>query len=418
MMTQVEIISIGDELLLGNTVNTNAFWMGEQLVNAGFRVSWITTIGDVESHIVSALKHAKSRADIILVTGGLGPTHDDVTKKAACQFFNSKLILNEKVYNQIKDRFRQRGIPMAPVNKIQAMIPDKAKIIENSMGTAPGMLFQSGRKNYYFMPGVPHEMRGMMTAHILPHLAKQNSGNVILSKFLYTTGIPESTLAHKMGNIAKIEKYVRVAFLPGYGGVRIRLLAQAPSMKEAQRQLLRAENMIMPKIGAFVYSQESELLEETVASLLTKDRKTIAIAESCTGGLLCNRLTNIAGSSVFFERGVVTYSNESKHAILGVPERMLKKYGAVSPEVACAMARGVRESAKTDYGLSTTGIAGPDGATAEKPVGLVYIGYSDCNETVCEKHIFILDRIGNKERAAQAALNMLRKKILRPNETE
>jgi len=408
----IEILTIGDEILLGNMVNTNASWMGDQLVAAGLRANWITAVGDEESLIVGALKNAKSRADVVLITGGLGPTHDDVTKKAACRFFNSELVLDEKIYDQIKERFRHRRIPMAPGNIIQAMVPGKALVIENSMGTAPGLFFQSGGKVFYFMPGVPREMKNMMKTRILPELIKKNNGNAILCRFLSTTGIAESTLAHKIGDMTRIEKYAQVAFLPDLGGVRIRLLAQAPSAEQARQHIINAEKIIRPKIASFIYS-ESEPLEQVVASLLTAKKMTLAVAESCTGGLLCNRLTNIAGSSVFFERGLVTYSNEAKHALLNVPLTMLKKYGAVSPEVACAMANGIRKSAKTDYGLSTTGILGPGGATAKKPVGLVYIGYADCNETMYEKHLFILDRIGNKERAAQAALNMLRKKILR-----
>jgi nicotinamide-nucleotide amidase len=408
---RVELISIGDELLLGYTQNTNATWMCEQLVTVGLQANWITAVGDVEADIVEALKNASTRADIILVTGGLGPTHDDVTKNASCRFFESSLGLDERVLNQIKERFRRRGIPMASVNKVQAMVPDKAEIIENSQGTAPGMIFRAGTRHYYFMPGVPHEMQGMMMERILPELAQKNDQQIIMCRFFYTSGIPESTLYEKIGDIQEIQKYVRVAFLPGLGGVKIRLLAKAATRTEAMQMLDTSEKIIKPRISSYVYSQEYELLEKVVASLLADNKKTLAVAESCTGGLICHKLTGIPGSSQFFERGIVAYSNEAKYDLLGVQMNMIREHGAVSPEVACEMAAGVRRAAQSDYGLSTTGIAGPAGGTPKKPVGLVYIGYSDCNETIYEKHVYLVDRMGNKERAAQAALNLLRKKI-------
>lgn len=406
-----EIISIGDELLIGQTVNTNASWMGEQLLKAGIRVDWVTTVGDSAAHIEQALQIAETRAKVVLLTGGLGPTHDDITKKVICQFFDSKMILHEQVLEHIKARFKTRGIAMSQVNRDQALVPEKAKVIFNDNGTAPGMLLERNGVTFYVMPGVPREMKAIMERSVIPQLKEKFAERAIFFKMFCTTGVAESTLFQKIGDINEIEKYAKLAFLPSPSGVKMRLMAERQTQQEAQAALKKAESLLRKNIESFIYAIDNCSLEQVVASILTKQGKTLAVAESCTGGLLANKLTNISGSSTFFDRGIVSYSNQAKTETLGVPEYLIAEHGAVSEQVAKAMAEGVRKIAGTDYGLSTTGIAGPTGGTPEKPVGLVFIGYSDKYETIGQRFNFISDRAGNKERAVAAALNLLRKKM-------
>ncbi len=408
---KIEIISIGDELLIGQTVNTNASWIGEQLMNIALRVNWVTTVGDDQDHLKQALHIAENRANAVLLTGGLGPTHDDVTKKVVAGHFNSRLVKNKEVLREVKARFTRRVLDMAKVNEEQALVPDKAEIMKNELGTAPGMIFEENHVFYAVMPGVPQEMKAMMTRDVLPRLKEKAGGQVVQIKILMTTGLPESTLYEKL-DVKKIEKYTAIAFLPSLSGVKIRLTSTAQTSKVAQQNIAKAEKTIRDRVGPYIYAENNISLEETIARLLSERRETLAVAESCTGGLVANKLTNVPGSSDFFERGIISYSNRAKISVLGVPGELIEKYGAVSAQVAEAMAEGVRKAAGTDYGISVTGIAGPTGGTVEKPVGLVYIGYADKNGAISEKHNFADDRLGNKQRSAQAVLNLLRKRIL------
>ncbi len=408
----IEIISIGDELLIGQTVNTNASWMGDQLLNIGIQVKWVTTIGDDRSHLIDALKTAESRADSILVTGGLGPTHDDITKMVMTEYFNDELILSEKLLEQVKERFRIRNVPMVKVNEEQALVPKSAEIIENKLGTAAGMVFTRNEKRFYVLPGVPREMKGMMHSYILDDIRKRTSGSFKVRKTLATTGIPESTLFEKIGNVDEIENLAKIAFLPNLSGVKIRMISEAETESKAMELLQQAEIMLRKNIEAFIYAEDDMPLEDALAQLLIEKKQTLAIAESCTGGLIANKFTNLSGSSAFLLGGVVSYSNQAKMDILGVPPELIEMHGAVSAEVAQAMAKGARERFGADYAVSTTGIAGPTGGTDEKPVGLVYVGYADANGTNFKKRTFFNDRLGNKERFSQVALDLLRKKIL------
>ncbi|MBN1481874.1 competence/damage-inducible protein A [candidate division KSB1 bacterium] len=408
---RVEVISIGDELLIGQTVNTNASWIGEQLINIGIQLRWVTTVGDSTQDITQALHIAESRSDVALITGGLGPTHDDVTKKVVSDYFGATLVMNEEILDAIKERFRKRRFKMAKVNEEQARVPDNAELLKNDRGTAPGMIFRKDGKSFYVMPGVPHEMKGMMQSHILPELGK-HAGAAIRIKNFMTTGVPESLLYERLDNLHEIERYVRLAFLPNLFGVKIRIMAFADNEKVASDKLEQAEKLVRAKIGRDIFADKDISLEEKIAEILIKRGETLAVAESCTGGMISNRLTNIAGSSSFFERGVISYSNAAKVELLGVPEGLILEHGAVSAQVALAMAEGVQRLAGTDYGLSVTGIAGPSGGTAEKPVGLVFVGYADANSSTFEKFTFANDRIGNKQRSVQAALHLLRKQIL------
>jgi len=409
---RLEIMSIGDELLIGHTVNTNAAWMGEQLFQSGIQASWVSVVGDDAAAIQTALSMAESRADVILVTGGLGPTHDDITRTVVCDYFSTALALNADVLTHIKHLFSRRGIPMARVNENQAMVPQSARLITNHHGTAPGYVFLRPGKHFYFMPGVPFEMKAMMTDVILPELASLKQDQVIHHQILSTIGIAESALFERIGDIQAVEAFAKVAFLPAPSGIRIRLTVLDHDPAHAQERLRQAAKLIRRNIESYIYAEKDVPLEQVLADRLVQAGKTIAVAESCTGGLIAHKFTNIPGSSRFFERGVVSYSNAAKTEILGVSQELITTHGAVSGEVARAMAEGIRRISGTDFGLSTTGIAGPDGGSAEKPVGLIYIGLADANNSaVHERHTFANDRLVNKERFAYAALNLLRKKI-------
>ncbi len=410
-MMKAEIISIGDELISGKTINSNAAWMGKELLSIGIPVLQVTAVGDDAEMIMSALRLAESRADVILLTGGLGPTHDDITRDVLCRYFDCALVFNESVMEHIRAMFLHRGVPLANSNESQAMVPAKAQVVFNVRGTAPGYHFKSNAKDIYVMPGVPHEMKGMMSDSILPALRQRNQGLCIVSGIFCTTGIAESILYERIGDAAAIEQFAKMAFLPSPGGTQIRLIAQGGSDAEARQRLGQAAAMVKEKVGRYIYADEDIALEEAVARILAGHRRTLATAESCTGGLIAHKLTNIPGSSLFFERGVVCYSNRSKVELLGVPKSCLQAHGAVSSETAMAMAEGVRRLAGTDYGLSTTGIAGPSGGSAEKPVGLVFIGYADAEGTAFERHVFSGERWLNKERFSYSALNFLRKKL-------
>ncbi|MBN2413802.1 competence/damage-inducible protein A [candidate division KSB1 bacterium] len=409
---KVEIISIGDELLIGQTINTNAGWIGEQLLNIGIQVHWITTIGDNYEYLTNALQLAESRADIVLLTGGLGPTHDDITKKVVCEYFGSKLIMDRNVLEQVRERFRKRGIPMVKINEEQALVPDKAIIIKNNLGTAPGFVFKRNNRYFYVMPGVPREMKGMMNNFILPDISGRLSGNIFIRKTLVTTGIPESTLYERIKDLPAIEKLAKISFLPNLAGVKIRLTAEGKNRQEADTQLAKAEKLVRKNIESFIFAEKDITIEEIIAEWFIKHNKTLAAAESCTGGLVANQFTNIPGSSAFFLGGIISYSNQVKIDTLGVPEELINKHGAVSDKVAGAMAKGVRERLGADYAISTTGIAGPSGATPGKPVGLVYVGYADADETTTARFTFADDRLGNKQRFSQAVMNLLRSKIM------
>jgi nicotinamide-nucleotide amidase len=406
----MEIISIGDELLIGQTVNTNASWMGEQLMELGIAVRWITTVGDDFQCLKEALDIATTRADVVLLTGGLGPTHDDVTKKVVADFFHSKLVLDKDVLEKVKNRFAKRGLPLTKANEEQAWVPDKAELMDNDCGTAPGFIFTQGKKCIYVMPGVPQEMKSMMARFVLPRLKSQKIVPVH-KKVLCTTGIAESFLYEKLSAYPELDKLVKIAYLPNYFGVRIRLTAEGKTDDEAMEKIDGAEKIIRRNISEYIYADRDILLEEAIAERMVQDRKTLAVAESCTGGFITNRFTNIPGSSNFFERGVVTYSNRAKTELLGVPAGLIERHGAVSAEVARAMAEGIRRLAKTDYSLSTTGIAGPTGGTDEKPVGLVFVACADEGKTIFEHHTFADQRLINKQRFAQAAMNLLRKRL-------
>ena len=408
-MNKVSIISIGDELLIGQTINTNSAYIGEKLTSIGYEVIRNFTIGDNKEDILKTLSDAEAISDFIFITGGLGPTHDDITKTCILEYFNTDLVFDEHTFERIKKLFERRNIPMTEINREQAMVPRIARVIPNDYGTAPGYDITKKGKRFFVMPGVPYEMRGMMENTILPDLKNYIQSKKIFynQKILYTTGIPESALYSKLQDIRPFFDELKVAFLPSQFGVKIRLSMRSDDEKFNIEKIKFIEEKIRERVGDYIYSDENLTLEEVIGKILIERKLKLAIAESCTGGLICNRITNIPGSSNYFERGVVSYSNESKIQILGVNPETIKNYGAVSEQTAIEMARGVRKISNADIGISTTGIMGPTGATETKPIGLVFIGYSDKEREFAKQFNFADNRVRNKERTSQSALALL-----------
>lgn len=411
-----EIISIGDELLIGQVINTNQAFIAEQLNRVGISVDRMTTVGDDEQAILTSFQRAFENNDVVIVTGGLGPTHDDITRTAVCKFFNTDLVVDDFALKNIEQIFARRGFSLTKLNEDQARVPRGCIVIQNEHGTAPGYFFERSNKYFIVMPGVPFEMKAMMENFVVPYFQKKSSGFVIQHRTLKTTGIPESFLAERIGKINDIfapESGVTLAFLPSPMGVRLRITAKATSVAEVGERIKEVEQQLRSRAGKYIYGADDEELEHVVGLLLTERKLRIAVAESCTGGLIADRITDVSGSSNYFERGLITYSNESKIVELGVPLSLIEKFGAVSREVAEAMAFGIRTKSNVDIGISTTGIAGPTGGSVEKPVGLVWIGYSDKQETLALKFNFGDDRRRVKERASQAALELVRRKLLK-----
>ena len=411
---RVEIITIGDELLFGQIEDSNSPYVAEKLTSNGMKVIFKTSVGDDINRISEALETARSRVDVIIATGGLGPTSDDLTKKAIVKTFKRNLVFHPEILKNIEDSFQKRGIPMPGINQNQALIPQGTKALSNLWGMAPGIFLEDEKNLFFALPGVTVEMKWMLENEVLPILkARMSTGtmgseNFILHRKLRTTGISESALFEKIEKLIDPQEEMRIAFLPSYLGVDLRLTLESEEKDPAQSILDESEGKIREILGPLVYGMDEQTLEEIVGKLLVERKKTIATAESCTGGLIGARITNVSGSSQYFERGVITYSNESKTELLKTPPQVIEKYGAVSEEVAILMAEGVRKLAGTDFGLSVTGIAGPTGGTPQKQVGLVFIGFAHENDSFAERFIFEQDRRTNRERAAQAALNMVR----------
>ena len=408
------IISIGDELLIGQTTNTNAVFIGEKLSEININVIKICAIGDDEKAIMDEFKFGMEQSDLVIVTGGLGPTHDDITRSCVVKFFDTELVENEEVLENIKMLFSKRNREVTEVNRAQALVPKISEPIKNDHGTAPGMWIEKDNKIFVVMPGVPYEMKAMINNFVIPKISGmlKESGIVIKRSILQTTGIPESTLSERLGNLDEILDGAKLAFLPSIVGVKLRITTEAEDEETAKNRLVEIEQKIRTKVGRFIYGKDEETLEEVIGRLLIERDMKISTAESCTGGLIASTLTNISGSSAYFERGIVCYTNASKVEILRVDEDAIAKHGAVSMEVAMQMAEGVKSTSGSDIGISVTGIMGPTGATTDKPVGLVYIGY--CDEKVCtaKKFIFGNERLLNKQRTMQAALNIVRKQLL------
>jgi nicotinamide-nucleotide amidase len=413
-MIKAEIVSIGDELLIGQVVNTNASWMAALLNSFGIRVVHIAAISDSEQAIQKALDDAAKRADIVLITGGLGPTKDDITKRVLANYFNSKLVFHEPTYEHVKQLFKLRNYEVTEVNRRQAEIPDKCIPLHNQNGTAPGMWFEKEGKVFVSMPGVPFEMKLLMTDFVIPSIqAKFNLGH-IYHKTIMTFGMGESRVAEKIEDIENsLPKNLKLAYLPQPGIVRLRLSTSGHDREKLEKLVDEYAQKIINRLADLVFGFDDELLEEVVGKLLLYQGKTLGTAESCTGGYIAHLITGIAGSSAYFNGSVVSYSNDVKVDTLEVNPEDLQKHGAVSKEVVEQMAMGGRKKLKTDFCLATSGIAGPDGGTAEKPVGTVWIALATAEGVKSELLHLGEHRGRNIRRSALAALNLLRLELIR-----
>lgn len=405
---RAEIITIGDEIIYGEILDNNSAYIGEKLSSLGFEVIFKTSVGDDLKRIIEAIKLSLERADLVIATGGLGPTNDDLTKKAIVKAFKRNLVFHEDILKKVEEGFKRRGIKMPKINQNQALLPQGAKALTNQYGSAPGIFIQEGKKFFFALPGVPLEMRSIFEEEVLHFLKTKTSKKFTLQKILRTTGIVESAIYDKMEPILKLKSPVKIGFLPGYSGVDIKLKTTVETEELASKNISEIEEKVREILNEYIYGTDKQTLEEVVGKFLLDRKKTISVAESCTGGLIGAKFTNVSGSSNYFIGGIITYSDEAKIEILKVPRDIIDKYGAVSEQVAILMAEGIRKISKTDYGLSATGIAGPTGGTEEKPVGLVYTGFAHENDSFAQKHIFGGDRQAIRERTAQAALNMVR----------
>ena len=414
-MVKAEIISIGDEILIGQIANTNAQWMAQQLTLIGISVSHLITVGDNKEDILKAFTDAQKRSGIILITGGLGPTSDDLTKPTLCEFFNTKLIFNDEVFEMVKKRFASFNIVMPESNRGQAEIPENCTVIKNKNGTAPGMWFDVNTSIFVSLPGVPYEMKAMMEEFVLPELKNRFQKEVIIHKTVYTQGLGESSLAEKIKSWEESlnSTNIKLAYLPSPSQVKLRLSVKGNNKQ--QLNLLVDEKIselrkLIPELIFAVeeYGKEPESLEKTIGELLRKKKQTLAVAESCTGGYIGHLITSIAGSSDYFNGGIIAYANDIKTNVLKVDVSTLQTNGAVSKEVAEQMATGVRQRLKADFGIATTGIAGPTGGSNEKPVGTVWIAVATPDALVSEKFSFGDSRERTIRRAGLSALNMLR----------
>jgi nicotinamide-nucleotide amidase len=412
------VLTIGDELLIGQTLNTNATWIGEQLDHAGIDVVAMSTVGDDKKVIQSALQMALRDADLIVITGGLGPTHDDITKIAVADFFLVELEFRQDIYDRVAEMFARRGRVMPESNRSQAEVPAGADALENRAGTAPGIWLERevlGRPRIIvLLPGVPYEMKILMQEPVLTRLSVNRGVRVIYHRTLQTTGIAESSLAEKLRGIEPfIADGLRLAFLPSPSGVRLRLTGSGDDRKEVDDKLDRFETFVRERAGDYIFGVDDDTIEAVVGRMLLERGVTLALGESCTGGAVLDRLTNIPGSSHYVKGGVTAYSNDVKMRVLGVDPASLRNQGAVSERVAIEMARGARRLVDAHIGMSTTGIAGPTGGTADKPVGTVWIGYSDSAREFAVCMRFGTDRLQNKERSSAALLDVLRRELSR-----
>ncbi len=403
-----EIITIGDEILIGQIVDTNSAWMATELNKIGVKVKQITSISDEASHITQALDEAQKRADIILITGGLGPTKDDVTKYTLSRYFNMPLRLDEVTLANVKQFFEKLNRPMIDANVKQAEVPDGCTVIMNKNGTAPCMWFEHDNKIIVSMPGVPFEMKYLMEDEIIPRIKERFKMPFIVHQNILTAGLGESFLAEQIADIEEtLPAHIKLAYLPKLGQVRLRLSASGNDEALLLAEVALHTRKIVDRVEKYVVLTEDLPFEKAILNLMEKYALTLSTAESCTGGYISHLFTQHAGSSTVFKGGGVTYSNALKQSILGVKEKILVDFGAVSEQTAKEMALGAIANFKTDYAIAVTGIAGPDGGTPEKPVGTVWIAVANKQEASAKLYKFASQRLQNIERSAMAALMML-----------
>ena len=422
------IINIGDELLIGQVVNTNASWMAEELNKRNIKVTNISVISDGADDIRTQLDRSLSEADVVLITGGLGPTKDDITKTVLCNYFGDTLVRHQPTYDNVKKFFDRRGLPFTEINQAQALVPSRCKVILNEVGTAPCMVFTipqatfkqpSPKKTDTFaekivisMPGVPFEMKWLMQNSVLPLLEERLGSQAIVHKTILTFGIGESFLADKIADWEDaLPAHIKLAYLPEAGKVRLRLSAYGADKAQLEQEVAERVEMLKLIVGDNIYGYDDETISLVIGKLLNQKGATVATAESCTGGLIGNMITEVSGSSAYYKGGIVAYSNELKERLLGVRHETLEQYGAVSEETAIEMAKGCLEATGADYAIATTGISGPTGATEEKPLGLVYVAIASREEVVCNRYVFTTTRQQHQQRTANQALFDLYKQL-------
>lgn len=412
-MILAEIITIGDELLIGQVIDTNSAWLGQKLNEIGIKVKQITTVSDDRDHLLKAFSEAQGRADLVLITGGLGPTKDDLTKKTLCEFFGVGLVFHSPSFEIISELFKSRGREITETNKLQAMVLENCSVLINKNGTAPGMWIEHNQTIFISMPGVPNEMKGLMENEVIPRFKERFKLDPILHRTILTQGIGESFLSDLIEKWElALPSYIKLAYLPGAGILRLRLTASGKSEALLNTELDNQIKELKELAGEFIFGYESDSLEEIIGKLLVESNKTLGTVESCTGGFLAHKITSISGSSAYYQGSILPYSNTLKMALLNVEKNLIDKHGAVSKEVVSMLAESGKKILNTDYCIATSGIAGPTGGSEEKPVGTVWIAIAHPAGTLVWKVQLGSNRIRIISETALHALNGLRKLIL------
>lgn len=412
-MNKASIITIGDELLIGQVIDTNSAFIAQQLNKAGIAVKRRVAVGDNWDEIWNALDEEQQHADIIVITGGLGPTADDITKPLLCKYFNGEMVVNEDVKEHVVAIFRKLNRPIIDRNLKQAEVPSTCEVLFNKRGTAPGMWFNQNNKIFVSMPGVPFEMQGLMIEEVIPKLLKQFNFPHIAHRTLLTAGVGESFLAEMIKDFEEsLPSHIKLAYLPNFGMVRLRLSTSGNNKTEVENEIETYFTQLQNLVAAHLVTNEDEPMEKVVAKLLLKHKKTIGTAESCTGGYISHLITAMAGSSAYYKGSVIAYAYDAKENLLHVDKTELETKGAVSESIVTQMTKGALKSLNVDYAIAVSGIMGPGGETPDKPVGTVWIGVGNANEVVTQKLHFRFDRQRNIQLTANAALNMLRQFIL------
>lgn len=407
------IVTIGDELLIGQVIDTNSAWLGAEISKLGFDIIEKISIHDRQEDILYVLNEVSGKADVVLITGGLGPTGDDITKPALCEFFHTRLVVDKEVFDMVSAMMKARNFPMNKNNRGQAEVPENCKVLKNPVGTAPGMWFEQDGTIFVSLPGVPFEMKYLMKENVLPKLKERFHSQAIIHKNIMTYGISEAQLAEKLTDFENnLPSEIKLAYLPDKGIIKLRLTCTCSNSIKAEELINRQLGNLYAVIPDVIFAEDEKNMEEVIGDLLSMKKKTVGTAESCTGGNIAHLFTTVPGSSAWYIGSVVSYSNSVKENILDVPEKFIESYGAVSQHVVESMAEGARKILKTDFAVATSGIAGPDGGTAEKPVGTVWIAVTSDKKTVSKCFNYGNDRLNNINRFTTAAMNMLLKMII------
>jgi len=410
---KAEIITIGDEILIGQVVDTNSAWLAEQLNLAGIEVYQITSVHDDKQHIMTALAAAEKNVDLVLMTGGLGPTKDDITKNTLCEYFGSRLVFHEPTFTHIRERFIKRGIDLNKLNRDQALVPDNCTVLPNYEGTAPIMWFERNDTIFVSMPGVPFEMKSVMEREVLPRLRRSGKQKVIIHKTVLTQGVPESMLALRIEEWENsLPPHIKLAYLPNPLSVRLRLSATGNDEAQLRAEIEKQVEGLKKLLPVEIYGYDNDTMASSIGKILLGKGEKLSVAESCTGGYIAHLITLTPGASAWFKGSITAYDNEIKINQLGVKRSIIEEYGAVSEETVTAMAEGVKKLLNTEYSIATSGIAGPDGGTPDKPVGTVWMAVSGPGKFLARKYVFGNNRERNIMRSSQTALQMLRQLLV------